>query len=97
METFVLVILNDKDINGDNVIDAYDKVAIGYTDVPEINYGFGISLGWKGFDASLFMQGVGNVTRIIGGDALYGASDNIERLGQIYADVAEKRWTTSNP
>ena len=67
------------------------------TDVPEINYGFGISLGWKGFDASLFMQGVGNVTRIIGGDALYGASDNIERLGQIYADVAEKRWTTSNP
>ena len=86
-----------KDINGDNVIDAYDKVAIGYTDVPEINYGFGISLGWKGFDASLFMQGVGNVTRIIGGDALYGASDNIERLGQIYADVAEKRWTTSNP
>lgn len=86
-----------KDINGDNVIDAYDKVAIGYTDVPEINYGFGISLGWKGFDASLFMQGVGNVTRIIGGDALYGASDNIERLGQIYADVAEKRWTTANP
>ncbi|MCS2594305.1 hypothetical protein NXX56_29070 [Bacteroides thetaiotaomicron] len=36
-----------KDINGDNVIDAYDKVAIGYTDVPEINCGFGISLGWK--------------------------------------------------
>ena len=35
------------------------------------------------------MQGVGNVTCIIGGDALYGASDNIERLGQIYADVAE--------
>ena len=86
-----------KDINGDNIIDAYDQVAIGYTDVPQINYGFGFSAGWKGFDLSLFFQGVGNVTRIIGGSAFYGASDNIFNRGQIYADVAEKRWTVDNP
>ena len=39
------------------------------------------------------MQGVGNVTRIIGGDALYGASDNIERLGPVsYTHLAGKYW-----
>lgn len=37
------------------------------------------------------------MTHIISGDALYGASDNIECLEQIYTDVAEKHWTTNNP
>ena len=86
-----------KDINGDNVIDAYDKVAIGYTDVPEISYGFGLSVGWKGFDASVFFQGVGHVTRIIGGAAFYGSSDNIKNTGQIYSEVADQRWSERNP
>ena len=37
-----------RDINGDGVVNTFDQVAIGYTTVPEINYGFGVSLGWKG-------------------------------------------------
>jgi len=86
-----------KDINGDNVIDAYDEVAIGYTNIPEINYGFGFSVGWKGIDASAFFQGVAHVTRIIGGSAFYGSSNNILNTGQIYSDVADKRWTEDNP
>jgi len=85
-----------RDINGDGVVDSYDKVAIGYTTMPEINYGFGVSLGWKGIDVSVFFQGVGNVTRIISGQNLFGASDQIDKLGQIFADVAENRWTLSN-
>lgn len=86
-----------KDINGDNVIDSYDAVAIGYTDVPEVSYGFGVSLGWKGFDLSLFFQGVGKVTRIINDPAFYGASDNILHAGQIYSEVADERWSLDNP
>ncbi len=86
-----------RDINGDGVVNTYDKVAIGYTTVPEINYGFGASLGWKGFDVSVFFAGVGHVTRLIGGQCLYGASSNIMRMGQIYADIAENRWTLDNP
>lgn len=86
-----------KDINGDGVIDAYDKVAIGRTDVPEINYGFGASIGWRGFDLSLFFQGVGNVTNFISGSPIYGQSGNILVLGQIYSDVADNRWSLSNP
>ncbi len=85
-----------RDINGDGLVNTYDKVAIGYTTVPEINYGFGFSLGWKGFDLSAFFAGVGHVTRLISGQCLFGASSNIMRMGQIYADIAEKRWTLEN-
>ena len=86
-----------RDINGDGVVNTYDKVAIGYTVVPEINYGFGVSLGYKGIDASVFFSGVGHVTRIITGNNLFGATADIKYEGQIFADVAENRWTLQNP
>lgn len=86
-----------KDINGDNVIDQYDKIAIGYSQIPEINYGFGVSASWKGIDLSVFFQGVGHITRLIGGASFYGASENMWDKGQIFAEVAENRWTVSNP
>ena len=85
-----------RDINGDGVVDTFDKVAIGYTTIPEINYGFGASLNWKGFDISVFFSGVANTTRIISGFNLFGQASNIKRSGQIFADVAEKRWTLDN-
>ena len=86
-----------RDINNDGVVDVYDKVAIGYTTIPEINYGFGISLGWKGIDASVFFSGVAHVTRIINGNNLFGATADIKYEGQIFADVARNRWTPENP
>ena len=86
-----------KDINGDGYIDQYDKVAIGYTAIPEINYGFGVSLGYKGFDLSVFFSGVANVTRQIGGSNLYGASSSPQLTGQVFKDVALNHWTVSNP
>ena len=86
-----------KDINGDGVIDSYDKIAIGYTQIPEINYGFGASVSWKGIDVSVFFQGVGHITRQLSGPVFYGQSENIWTKGQIYAEVAENRWTLDNP
>lgn len=86
-----------KDINGDNVIDADDQVAIGYSYIPEISYGFGVSASWKGIDASIFFQGVGHITRLLSGASFYGASENMWDKGQIFADVAENRWTVDNP
>jgi len=46
-----------KDINGDRIIDINDAVPIGYPTTPEINYGFGLSFGYKSFDASCFFSG----------------------------------------
>ena len=85
-----------RDINGDGSVNDFDKVAIGYTSIPEINYGFGLSLGWKGFDASVFFSGMAHVTRIIGGYNLYGgAATNVLIQGQIFADVAERSWSVT--
>lgn len=48
-----------KDVNEDNVINELDMVPIGYPTTPEINYGFGLSLGYKNFDFSFFFSGAG--------------------------------------
>lgn len=46
-----------RDINGDDKITSLDLVPIGFPESPEIIYGFGISTGFKNFDASVFFQG----------------------------------------
>lgn len=46
-----------KDINRDGKITDLDKVPIGFPTTPEINYGFGLSMGYKAFDVSFFFQG----------------------------------------
>ncbi len=48
-----------RDINGDGKISTLDMVPIGYPTTPEIVYGFGFSVGYKGFDLSCFFQGMG--------------------------------------
>lgn len=45
------------DLNGDNVIDDNDKTNIG-DGFPDFTYGFGFDGSYKGFDLSLFFQGV---------------------------------------
>ena len=51
-----------EDLNGDGVIDGYDKKAIGYSTVPEIIYGFNQSFSYKGFYLDLFWQGAAHVS-----------------------------------
>ena len=46
-----------RDVNEDGVINELDKVPIGYPTTPEVNYGFGLSLGYKDLDFSFFFQG----------------------------------------
>ncbi|MDR1860594.1 MAG: TonB-dependent receptor [Bacteroidales bacterium] len=46
-----------KDIDGDMVINENDLVPIGFPTTPEVNYGFGLSAGYKDFDISCFFSG----------------------------------------
>ncbi len=46
-----------KDINGDGIINEIDMVPIGRPTTPEINYGFGLSTGYKEIDFSFFFSG----------------------------------------
>ena len=62
-----------KDVNGDGVIDSYDKVVgVGHPNVPEIVYGFGLNIEYKGFYASVFFQGTGNCSVLLGGNTPEG-------------------------
>lgn len=54
------------DLNGDGQITELDKAPLGYPQTPEINYGFGFSAGFKGFDASVFFQGLARESFWIG-------------------------------
>ncbi|HLP71626.1 MAG TPA: TonB-dependent receptor [Bacteroidales bacterium] len=49
-----------KDQNGDNKIDASDRVIV-HGVVPEITYSFNMGVGYKGFDLSALFQGVGKI------------------------------------
>src|SRR6185503_1908834 len=50
-----------RDINGDNKIDNADLTVIGkYGSEPQIVFGFGANFAYKGFDASIFLNGNAN-------------------------------------
>ena len=51
-----------KDVNGNGVIDASDRTFIG-NPIPEFSYGLNLSGSYKGFDLSVFMQGVEGVDK----------------------------------
>ena len=51
------------DLSKDGYINEDDRTYLGYGDVPEYVYGFGIDLNYRGFDLNVAFQGVGNVQR----------------------------------
>jgi TonB-linked SusC/RagA family outer membrane protein len=51
-----------KDVNGDRIIDGYDKTPMGYTNIPELIPNIKIGFGWKGFDARVIMTAYLNRT-----------------------------------
>lgn len=55
------------DVNKDGVINTDDKVAIGYPEIPEINYGVNLGFSYSGFDFSCLFQGAANTTKMLDG------------------------------
>ncbi len=91
-----------KDINKDGRIDESDVVPIGYPTVPEIIYGFGLSLGYKSFDFSCFFQGSarssfwinpGNIAPFV-----QGSSDITSRTTNraLMETIADSHWSEDN-
>jgi len=57
-------------VNGDEpdgIIDEHDQTAIGYSSLPELNYGFGLQLTYRGFDFGAFFRGQGMVSYSLDG------------------------------
>jgi len=78
-------------------VDITDEVAIGHTTIPEIIYGFGATAAWKGFDLSIFFQGVANTTFMMGGGAVYGFSSGNVSQSNMYEDLYFNRWSPKKP
>lgn len=82
-----------KDLNIDGKIDDKDQKAIGYTGIPEIVYGFGLSLLWKGFDVSVFFQGVSHVDFSINSTMVRGFTASKPAESNVFSDLYGNYWT----
>ncbi len=59
------------DENKDGVIDVKDEVPIKYSSVPGINYGFSFATTYKGFDFSIFFQGLAHYSKYYSGEGVF--------------------------
>ena len=85
-----------KDINGDGKITELDKVPIGFPQEPEIVYGFGFSTGWKGFDFSVFFQGLGRESFWINVTNTSPFVTNGGSVKQLLKAYADDHWDETN-
>lgn len=60
-----------KDVNNDGVIDDFDRVAIGYARTPELMFGFGGTVAYKGFDMTLNFTGATRTSTFLDMEGMY--------------------------
>lgn len=84
--------LKYQDVNNDGIIDQNDRVVLG-NPFPRFTFGFTYGLQWRGFDFSMFWQGVGKRAQHIRGE-------NIEPFHADYSQTMYKHqldfWTPTN-
>lgn len=103
MQTFGAVQPGDikyADISGpdgvpDGKIDAFDRTRIGNSNVPQIIYGIAMDAGYKGFDISALLQGVGRSSLNFSGDPGWAFATQLISLGSVYEHHRD-RWTPEN-
>lgn len=76
-----------KDLNGDGKIDTKDQAPIGYSNVPEYNFGASFGVTYKSFDVSFLFQGVTNFTYRFAGRGTFAGG------GQNYVNRHLESWT----
>ncbi|MGJ1389875.1 SusC/RagA family TonB-linked outer membrane protein [Sphingobacterium spiritivorum] len=91
--------LKFKDLNGDGIVNEFDRSQdVANPIVPEIIYGFGLNLQYKGIYASVFFQGANNVSTNLNnqGNAFlpfqWGLTES-----NVRQEILESRWTEQNP
>lgn len=87
--------VDQPDANGvyDNIIDANDRVYMGYPSDPEIVYGFGPSMKYKNWDFSFFFQGVARTSILMSGFHPFGTN----AINGVMQFIADDYWSESNP
>ncbi|MDR2472218.1 MAG: TonB-dependent receptor [Tannerella sp.] len=91
-----------KDVNGDGVVNDNDRVAMGYPTVPEIQYGFGPSIGWKNWDINMFFQGNARVSMFLNAGVTDGDGNPtgiapFVSYRNALPIIADNHWSETNP
>lgn len=81
-----------KDVNGDEVIDTYDRVAIGHPRTPELMFGFGGTVAYKNFDFTAYFTGATRTSVFLGSEDIW-AFKNGEGTYNINREYYDNRWT----
>ncbi len=84
-----------RDINSDGVIDSYDRLPIGHPRLPEMSFGFGGTLAYKGFDLSVYFTGAANTSILITGTSMYAFADGLG-VNNVMREYYDNRWTPGN-
>lgn len=79
-----------RDIDRNDTIDFRDRTFLG-TPFPQYSYGGNISLDWKGFDFSVFVQGIAKRKLFVTPE--YGMDLNRYYYSNIYKEVYDNTWT----
>lgn len=89
-----------RDLNGDGKIDGDDRTSIGFSQDPEIVYGFGISSSFKNFDLSAFFQGQARMSFFMDAERVSpfvpSPDGNIRGNTQLLQAFADDRWSEDN-
>ncbi len=91
-----------RDVNGDGIISDADRVPIGLPTFPEIIYGFGGTIGFKGFDLSAFFQGSARSSFFINPSNItpfaYGVEQGNPNRPQngLLKVIADSHWSDQN-
>jgi TonB-linked SusC/RagA family outer membrane protein len=89
-----------KDINGDGIISALDRVPIGQPTVPEVIYGFGFSYGIKNLDINAFFQGSARSSLFISPSSITpfvtSTVGGLETKNGLLDVIANSHWSEDN-
>lgn len=84
-----------KDQNGDNIIDEYDKIPLGYNNIcPELYYSFDFSAEYKGLGMYIMFQGAANYSVILNTESVFRPLVGNSTISKYYY---ASRWSASNP
>ncbi|MBL1407664.1 TonB-dependent receptor [Sphingobacterium faecale] len=81
-----------RDLNGDNVIDDNDKMVIGNPTIPQMIYGFGMSVAYRKLGVSFNFQGTGKSSLMMAD--IHPFDKNEHNVMQF---IGDNYWQESNP
>ncbi|WP_316834193.1 TonB-dependent receptor [Pedobacter nutrimenti] len=85
-----------RDVNGDGKITNADIIPIGFPATPEMIYGFGFSVGYKGFDISAFFQGSAKSSFLINSGNITPFYLNGGNQNGLLKVIANDHWSEAN-